>query len=70
MVARPLEFLLTFLLLAPPLEMQRESWKSFPYEEGKGTLMLSGGGGTGHFLGCVGTLRVAFEWRLVYWATS
>ena len=41
MVARPLEFLSTFLLRAPPLEMRREPQESFPNEAGKGTLILS-----------------------------
>ena len=41
MVARPLEFLSTFLLTAPPLEMRRERRESFPEEAGKGTLISS-----------------------------
>ena len=41
MVARTLEFLLTFLLRAPPLEMRRERRESFPDEEGNGTLISS-----------------------------
>ena len=35
MVARPLEFLPTFLLRAPPPEMRREHRQSFPNEAGK-----------------------------------
>ena len=41
MVARPLEFLLTFMLRVPPLEMRRECRESFPDEAGKGTLLSS-----------------------------
>ena len=41
MVAGPLEFLSTFLLRAPPLEMRRESRESFPEEAGNGTLISS-----------------------------
>ena len=37
MVARPLEFLSTFNLRAPPLEVQPERQDSFSYEAGKGT---------------------------------
>ena len=47
MVERPLDFLLTFLLRAPPLEVRREHWESFPYEAAKGTLISSGGVGNG-----------------------
>ena len=45
MVARPLDFLSSFLLGAPPLEMRQECWESFPNEAGKGTVNSSGGGG-------------------------
>ena len=38
MVARPLEFLSTFLWRAPPLGMHRERRESFADEAGKGTL--------------------------------
>ena len=54
MVARPLKFLSTFLLRAPPLEMQRELWESFPNEAGKRTLISSGGQETGFLLSLVG----------------
>ena len=40
-MAGPLEFLSTFLLRAPPLEMRRESRESFPEEAGNGTLISS-----------------------------
>ena len=39
MVARPLEFLSTFKLRAPPLEVRRDQWGSFPNEAGKETLI-------------------------------
>ena len=39
MVARPLEFLSTFILRAPLLEVRRERRDSFPDEAGKGTLI-------------------------------
>ena len=41
MVARPLEFLSTFQLRAPPLEMRRKCQESFPNEAGQGTLISS-----------------------------
>ena len=41
MVARTLDFLLTFLLRAPPLEMPQERQESIPDEAGKGTLISS-----------------------------
>ena len=41
MVARPLEFLSTFLLRVPLLDMRLESQESFPVESGKGTLITS-----------------------------
>ena len=41
MLARPREFLSTFLLRAPPLDTGRERWYSFPNEAGKGTLISS-----------------------------
>ena len=41
MVARPLEFLSTFMLRVPPLEMRRECWESFPDKVGIGTLISS-----------------------------
>ena len=41
MVARPFEFLWTFLLRAPPPEMRRERRQSFPQRSRKGTLILS-----------------------------
>ena len=39
MVALPLEFLSTFKLRPPPLEVRRESRDSFPDEAGKWTLI-------------------------------
>ena len=39
MVARPLEFLSSFKLRQPPLEVRRECWDSFPNEAGKWTIM-------------------------------
>ena len=39
MVARPLEFLSTNKLRAPPLEVRQVRWDSFPEEVGKGTLI-------------------------------
>ena len=47
MVARPLEFLSTFMLRVPPLEMRRERRESFPYETGKGSLISSSEAETG-----------------------
>ena len=41
MVARYLEFLSTFLLTTPPLEMRRKCQESFPNEAGQGTLISS-----------------------------
>ena len=41
----PLEFLSSFLLRAPPLELRQEHRESFTDESGKGTLISSGGGG-------------------------
>ena len=41
MVARLLEFLSTFLLTTPPLEMRRKCQESFPNEAGQGTLISS-----------------------------
>ena len=40
MVARPLEFLSTFKLRVPPLEVRQERWDSFPDEAGKWALIL------------------------------
>ena len=39
-LARPLEFLSSFKLKAPPLKVGWECWDSFPDEAGKGTLIL------------------------------
>ena len=47
MVARPLEFLSTSLLRAPPLEMRWERQESFPDKAGKGTFISRGGRGNG-----------------------
>ena len=41
MVERPLKFLSTFLLRAPPPEMRQERRESFPNQTGKGTLISS-----------------------------
>ena len=41
MLARPMEFLWTFKLRSPSLELRRERRKSFPSEVGKGTLISS-----------------------------
>ena len=41
MVARYLEFLSTFLLTTPPLEMRRKCQESFPNKAGQGTLISS-----------------------------
>ena len=41
MVERPLEFLSTFKLRPPPLEVRAEGLDSFPDEPGKGTLISS-----------------------------
>ena len=50
MVARPLEFLSSFLWRAPPLEMRRERRESFLDEAGKGTLTSSYEAETGFLL--------------------
>ena len=47
MVERPLKFLSTFLLRAPPLEMRWERRESFPDKAGKGTFISRGGRGNG-----------------------
>ena len=47
MVACPLEFLSTFMLRAPPLEMRQECRESFLDEAGKGNLILGRGGEKG-----------------------
>ena len=39
MVVRPLEFLSTFKLRPPPLEVRQDRWDSFPDEAGNGTLI-------------------------------
>ena len=70
MVARPLEFLSTFLLTAPPLEMRRERRESFPEEAGKGPLISSYKAETGLLLSCGGTLGVSLEWSQVCWGMS
>ena len=66
MVARPLEFLSTFLLRAPPLEMRREGRESFPDETGKGTLISSGGGGKGH---CIPMSNHVLKFWMEKWKT-
>ena len=50
MVARPLEFLSTFKLRAPPLEVRWDRWDSFPNEAGKKTLISISGGKNGALL--------------------
>ena len=65
MVARPFEFLLTFLLRAPPLEMRRECQGSIPDEAGKGTFISSRGEGHGAPLEFDRTLGVRLKWRQV-----
>ena len=49
-VARLLEFLSTFELRPPPLEVQRECQDSFTNEAGKGTLISRRGGEHGALL--------------------
>ena len=39
MVARPMEFLLSFKMREPPLDMRRERWDSFLDEAGKWTFI-------------------------------
>ena len=65
MVAGPLEFLSTFLLRVPPFEMRQERQESFPDEAGKGTLILSGGGGNKAPFEFGATLGVPLKWRRV-----
>ena len=50
MVARPLEFLSTFKLRPPPLEVRGEHQDCFPDEAGKGTLISRRGGKNGPLL--------------------
>ena len=56
MVERPLKFLSTFLLRAPPLEIRCECQESFPAETGKGTLISSSEAETGLLLMLAGPL--------------
>ena len=70
MVARPLEFLSTFPLRAPPLEMRLELQDSFPEEAEKRTSSRVEEGKPGLFMSSGGTLGVPLEWRQVCLGTS
>ena len=70
MVAQPLEFLSTFLVKVPPLELQWENREFVPDESRKGTLISRGGGEHGAPLYIGGNLGVPVAWTRVCWGTS
>ena len=69
-VARPMEFLSSFMLRPPPLELPWEHQDSFLTKQRNGPSSRDEQGKTGLFLSCGRTLGVPLEWRRACQGTS
>ena len=59
----PTEFLSSFKLRSPPLEVRREPRIPFPTNQGNGPSSRDEGGKSGLFFSCAGNLGIPREWR-------
>ena len=65
MLARPLEFLLSFKFRPPPLEVRHERQDTLPKKQGNGPSSRDEEGKAGLLLSCGRTVGVPLEWRRV-----